>query len=109
MTQTDTPDDEVYTRIRNNPKFLRLARSRSHLAWSLSAMVLGAYYVYMLVVAFAPQWLHAPMSLNGAITWGMPVGAAIIIVSWILTGLYVYRANTRFDRLSAEVVEEAKQ
>lgn len=108
MTQNVTQDDGIYARIRRNPKFLRLARSRSHLAWSLTAIVLGAYYVYMLVVAFAPQWLHTPLSLHGAITWGIPVGAAIIIVSWILTGWYVYRANTRFDRLSAEVIEEGK-
>lgn len=41
-------------------------------------------------------------------TVGMPVGAAIIIFSWLLTGWYVYKANTRFDTLGAEVLEESK-
>lgn len=95
-------------RIRANPKFQRLVRSRSRLAWSLTALVLGSYYLFMLVVAFAPQWLHTPLSAGGQLTVGIPVAAAVIVLSWLLTGWYVYRANTRFDILGAELLEELK-
>lgn len=97
-----------YARIRQNPKFQQLARSRARLAWSLSALVLGCYYLYMLVVAVAPDWLHARLEPGSALTVGIPVGAAIIILSWLMTGWYVYNANTRFDRLSAELIEESQ-
>jgi len=42
------------------------------------------------------------------LTLGMPVGAAIILFSWLLTGWYVYSANTRFDALGAAILEESK-
>ena len=98
-----------YDQIRNNPKFRQLAQSRSRLAWSLSAAVLGTYFLFMATVAFAPQWLHRPLGEGSLLTVGMPVGAAIIVFSWLLTGWYVRCANTRFDALNAELIEESRQ
>lgn len=108
MSDIKTTDTQRCERIRGNPKFLELVSSRSRLAWSLSAAVLGTYYLFMLVVAFAPHWLHVPLGEQRMLTLGMPVGAAIIVVSWLLTGWYVHRANTRFDALGAALLEESK-
>lgn len=79
MIDIHSTDTQRCERIRANPKFLQLVSSRSRLAWTLSATVLSTYYLFMLVVAFAPQWLHAPLGENRMLTLGMPVGAAIII------------------------------
>ena len=98
-----------YDHIRNNPKFHQLAQSRSRLAWSLSAAVLGVYFLFMATVAFAPAWLHQPLAEGSPLSVGLPIGAAVILFSWLLTGWYVRCANTRFDALSAELVEESHQ
>src|SRR5262245_64359839 len=98
----------AYQRIRANPKFRELESQRSRLAWLLSAIVLAAYYGLMVVVAFWPHALHAPLSDGGVITIGVPIGVAVIVLSWVLTGLYVYRANTAFDELSQEILSEAR-
>ena len=95
-------------RLSANPKFQQLVRSRSRLSWSLSAAVLGAYYLFMMVVAFQPQWLHTPLTAGRQLTVGIPVAAALIVLSWALTGWYVRSANTRFDAMSADVLEELK-
>lgn len=110
MTTASRASDHAQSceRIRPNPKFQQLVRSRSRLAWSLTALVLGSYYLFMLVVAFAPQWLHAPLAVGRQLTVGIPVAAAVIVLSWLLTGWYVYRANTRFDSLGAQLLEELK-
>ncbi|WP_223547336.1 DUF485 domain-containing protein [Pseudomonas sp. A-B-19] len=108
MIDIHSTDTQRCERIRRNPKFIQLVSSRSRLAWTLSAVVLGTYYLFMLVVAFAPQWLHAPLGEHRMLTLGMPVGAAIIVFSWLLTGWYVYSANTRFDALGAAIIEESK-
>ena len=100
MTDIHSTDTQRCERIRGNPKFLQLVSSRSRLAWSLSAAVLGIYYLFMLVVAFAPQWLHAPLGEHRMLT--------LILFSWLLTGWYVYSANTRFDALGAAILEESK-
>lgn len=108
MTSPESSHAQSCARIRANPKFQRLVQSRSRLAWSLSAAVLGTYYAFMLVVAFAPQWLHSPLNEGGRLTFGIPVAASIIVLSWLLTGWYVHSANTRFDALSAELLKELK-
>jgi uncharacterized membrane protein (DUF485 family) len=95
--------------IRSNPKFRELEVARSRLAWLLSAIVLAAYYALMIAVAFFPALLHAPLSEGAAITVGVPIGAAVIVFSWLLTGLYVYRANTTFDDLSQQILSEVRQ
>jgi uncharacterized membrane protein (DUF485 family) len=97
----------ICQQIRVNPKFHALELQRSRLAWLLSAIVLAAYYGLMLVVAFLPSALHAPLSEGQALTIGVPIGAAVIILSWLLTGLYVYRANTTFDELNQAILSEA--
>jgi uncharacterized membrane protein (DUF485 family) len=96
-------------RIRGNPKFRELEVRRSRLAWLLSAIVLAAYYSLMIVVAFWPSSLHTPLSDGGVVTIGVPIGAAVIVLSWLLTGLYVYRANTTFDELNEQILSEARQ
>jgi uncharacterized membrane protein (DUF485 family) len=95
--------------IRVNPKFRELEVRRSRLVWALCAIVLAAYYGLMIVVAFWPDALHAPLSEGGVVTIGVPIGAAIILLSWLLTGLYVYRANTAFDALNEQILREARQ
>jgi len=99
----------VYQRIQANPKFRELEARRSRLAWLLSAIVLAAYYGLMIMVAFWPHALHAPLSEGQVITIGVPLGAAVIVLSWLLTGFYVYRANTVFDVLNEQILSEARQ
>ncbi|WP_278929447.1 DUF485 domain-containing protein [Pseudomonas qingdaonensis] len=108
MTHAPTDHAQSCDRVRANPKFEQLVRTRSRLAWSLSAAVLGAYYLFMLVVAFYPQVLHTPLGDGRQLTLGIPVASALIVLSWLLTGWYVRSANTRFDSLSAQVLEESK-
>ena len=43
------------------------------------------------------------------ITIAVPIGAAVIILSWLLMGLYVYRANTAFDAMNEQILREARQ
>ncbi len=98
----------VYHRIRVNPKFRELELQRSRLAWLFSAIVLAVYYGLMIVVAFWPNLLHAPLSEGRVVTIGVPIGAAVIVLAWLLTGLYVYRANTTFDELNEQILSETQ-
>ncbi|BAN47279.1 DUF485 domain-containing protein [Metapseudomonas resinovorans] len=108
MSTQQTPHSQSCDRIRSNPKFQRLARQRAVLAWSLSAVVLGVYYLFIMLVAFVPGWLHLPLYEGSHLSRGIPLGAAIIVLSWLLTAWYVRSANTRFDSLSAEILQEAQ-
>lgn len=108
MTPHLSPDTSANARIMANPKFQRLAQERAILAWSLSALVLAVYYLFIMLVAFVPGWLHMPLYEGSHLSRGIPLGAAIIILSWLLTAWYVRHANTRFDALSAEILVEGQ-
>jgi uncharacterized membrane protein (DUF485 family) len=101
--------DDTYERIHKNPKFTQLVKKRSRFAWTLSITILLIYYTFILLIAFSPETLGTPLFEGGVTTIGIPVGIAIIVAAFVLTGLYVRRANKEFDKLNSEIVREVEQ
>ncbi|MFZ1641216.1 MAG: DUF485 domain-containing protein [Candidatus Contendobacter sp.] len=97
----------IYERIRNNPKFDELVAKRSHFAWMLTAIVLGIYFIFIMVVAFSPKILATPIWEGGTASIAWPIGAGMILLFWLMTGLYVRRANSEFDDINAEIIKGA--
>lgn len=97
----------VYQRIRNNPRFHELVAKRSRFAWALSAVVLVLYFSFVMVVAFAPQRLAKPLFSGSVTTVAWPIGAGLVVFFWILTAVYIRRANREFDEINSELVKEA--
>jgi cation/acetate symporter len=98
---------DVYARIRHNAKFNELVARRSRFAWTLSAIVLGIYFTFVFVVAFAPKLLATPLAAGMTTTVAIPIGVGMVVFFWLLTGLYVRRANSDFDVINREIVKEA--
>ena len=98
---------EVYERIRRNPKFDELVTKRSHFAWMLTAIVLGLYFIFIMIAAFNPKALGTPIWEGGVASIAWPLGAGLILLFWLMTGLYVRRANGEFDDLNAQIIKEA--
>ena len=96
-----------YQTIERTPAYRDLVSKRSKLGWTLSAVMLVIYFGFILLVAYAPKFLGMPLGA-GVMTVGIPVGLAVIVSAFVLTGLYVRRANTEFDALTRQIVEEAK-
>jgi uncharacterized membrane protein (DUF485 family) len=97
--------NDMQRAILRDPVFEKLVEERRRFSWLLTIIVLIAYFSFTLAVAFAPQWLAAPISSGSSISRGMPAGLALIVLSFALTGWYVHRANTRFDPLTRELLE----
>jgi cation/acetate symporter len=98
---------EVYERIRKNPKFDELVNKRSRFAWTLAITVLVIFYGFVMVVAFSPAGLGLPISEGSMITFGVCANLFMFVFFWLLTAVYVRRANTEFDALTQEVVHAA--
>ncbi len=91
--------------ISENPKFQKLVRSRSRFAWTLSWIMLLIYQGFILLVAFGKGFLSEPIG-DGVITMGIPIGLGVIISAFLLTGIYVWVANSRFDEMNRELIKE---
>ena len=101
-------NDLIYQRVVNNPRFRELVQKRSRFAWLLSGITLTMYVAFILLIAFDPQWLGTPLYEGATITRGIPVGVGLIVISFVLTGIYVIRANGEFDRLTADIIREVQ-
>jgi len=99
---------DLVERIKSNPKYEELVSKRTSFGWTLSIIMLIIYYAFILVIAFNPSVLGTPISDDSVITIGIPIGIAIIVSAFILTGIYVVRANGEFDQLSSQIKEDAK-
>ena len=92
-------------RVMQNPHFQELVRERSSFAWILSAVMLGIYFGFIILVAFAHDLLATKIG-GGVTSLGILLGLAVIFSAFILTGIYVQRANSRFDELTANLKRE---
>ncbi|WP_326429807.1 DUF485 domain-containing protein [Stutzerimonas frequens] len=102
-------NENVYRQIYANPRFQELVAKRGRFACLLSAVMLSAYLAFILLIAFEPKILGIPLSANTVTTWGIPVGVGVIFMAFILTGVYVQRANGEFDRINQEILNEAQK
>ncbi|WP_445373579.1 DUF485 domain-containing protein [Photorhabdus tasmaniensis] len=102
-------NDAIYQGIENNPRFKELVEKRGRFAWLLSIITLVLYVSFIFLIAFVPEWLGTPLYAGSYITRGIPVGIGLIVISFILTGLYVIRANGEFDRLTSQILDEVKK
>ena len=100
---------EMYERMRTDPKFQRLVARRGRFAWTLAFIVLGMFYGFVLVVAFKPARLGRPLVAGGMLTIGVAVELFMFIFFWVLTAVYVRRANGEFDEMTQEIVKAAQK
>jgi uncharacterized membrane protein (DUF485 family) len=98
----NTLSDTNVDRVRRNPDFIELTRSRKSFGWTLTIIMLLIYYGYIYLVAYQKPLIAQP--LIGAVTVGLVLGLGVIFSAIILTGVYVLRANGKFDELSRRIV-----
>ena len=99
----------IQAKIRSNPKFAELVSKRTRFAIILSLVVLVPYYSFMMVTAFNPGMLATPLSEGSIMTWGWPIAALMVVGGWLLTGVYISRANGEFDELNQQILKEAQK
>ena len=66
-------------------------RSGSGLPFILSAIMLVIYLGFILLVAYAKPFLGT--TLVPGLSWGILLGALVIVAAWLLTFIYVLASN----------------
>ena len=74
--------------------------------WTLSLIMLVIYFGFILLVAYAPKFLGTPLG-TGVTTIGIPIGLFVIVSAFVLTGIYVSKANSNYDTLIRRIVERS--
>jgi len=98
--------DPVIEKIKRHPKYTLLRNKRNRFGWTLSILMLVVYYGYIALIAFNKAFLAQPLGA-GVTTLGIPLGMGVIVFTIVITGIYVFRANSEYDTLTKEILEDA--
>ena len=101
--------DDVAARVETNPKYAQLVSKRSAYSIIMTICVMLVYYGYILLIAFDKEWLGTKLAAGMTTSVGIPLGLGVIVITIILTNIYVRRANTEFDELNSQIIKEAHQ
>ena len=96
---------EYVEKIKALPEYHELVRERRLLASVLTGIMMLAYFGFILLVAFAPEFFRTVIWGN-VVTVGFPLGVGIILLAFVLTGIYVRKANQHFDVLT-DIIKRA--
>ena len=108
MSDDQTAADAIVARIEANPKYRQLKNSRNRYGWTLTVLMLVVYYGFIGLIAFDKAFLARPIG-EGVTTIGIPIAFGVIVFTILITGLYVRRANGEYDRITAEILQEAAE
>lgn len=100
-------DERQVERILQNPKFKQMVSKKSALSWTLTGIMLFVYVGFMLLVGYNKEFLMSSFG-GGVTTWGIPLGLSIIVLSFVLCGVYSYVANKILDPLTQDAMKEVE-
>ncbi len=100
LATVELPDARL-DKVAGNPIFQTLVRERTRFGLILTFAMLVIYYGFIGLIAFDKPLLATKVA--GTASLGLLLGVGVIVFAFILTGIYVVRANTRFDSLAADL------
>ncbi len=92
--------------ILHDPDFKDLSRQKFTISIILTVLELVIYFGFIGLIAFNKPFLAQKLSAGVATTIGIPIAVGTIIGSWVLTGIYIWWANTKYDVLVNKVKEK---
>ncbi|MDF0733188.1 DUF485 domain-containing protein [Pseudomonas entomophila] len=93
-------------RVPESSAYRRLVALQRSVVTRLTCALLIPYCAFILIAAFAPDLLASKVLPTSVINIAWPLGAVFIVGAWVLTGIYILRANRAFDALANAVREE---
>jgi uncharacterized membrane protein (DUF485 family) len=83
-----------------------LSAHRWHVSIALTAVMVAVYFGFMLLVALAKEFMATEIAPG--LSWGILLGAVVILAAWLLILVYVLWAN-HYDRRVTALREESKR
>ena len=100
--------DPVVDKIQSHPKYQQLRTKRSSFGWLLTILMLVVYYGYIALIAFNKPFLATPIG-SGVTSLCLPIGMGVIVFTIVITAIYVRRANSEYDDLTAEILKDVNK
>jgi uncharacterized membrane protein (DUF485 family) len=99
-------EQDVVQRVKKDPNYQKLVKTRSRYGWMLTWAVMVVYYGFTALNAWDKQFMSSRFGA-GVMTWGVPLGLFVILFTVVVTAIYVRRANSEFDALTDAIKRNA--
>ncbi len=96
-------NNDIDRRVMAHPQFQAMAREKSILGWSLTAIMIGVYAIYIIYIGASPETFAQTVG-QGTVTIGIYAGLFVILFAILITGIYVHRANGVYETITQQVV-----
>ncbi len=83
--------------ILEDEEFKSLSGQKNTISVILTILELVLYFGFIGLIAFNKPFLAQKLSGEGAATIGIPIAVGTILGSWVLTGIYIFWANSKYD------------
>ncbi|MFC5513407.1 DUF485 domain-containing protein [Massilia jejuensis] len=100
-------EEDMVQRVKADPNYQKLVRTRSRFGWTLTWAMMIVYYGFTLLVAFNKEFMGTRVG-DGVMTWGIPLGLFVIVFTIFITGIYVRRANSTYDELTDAIKKKVQ-
>ncbi|AUZ04697.2 hypothetical protein ADP71_09860 [Vitreoscilla sp. C1] len=101
-------EKNIARQVLENPKFQKMAKTKSMYCWSYSALMFVIYVIFIMYMGH--QDFHhvygTPVSEGSTTTVGIYVGLFVILFAIAITGVYVRQANGPLEVITQDVVSE---
>jgi uncharacterized membrane protein (DUF485 family) len=87
-----------------DPDFKKLVARKNTISLILTVAELTLYFGFIGLIAFNKPFLGTKIS--GSITIGIPIAVGTILISWILTGIYIWWANNKYDAMVQQIKDK---
>ncbi|MDB5051704.1 MAG: hypothetical protein JWO30_4775 [Fibrobacteres bacterium] len=95
MPQPQTREPASLAELLESPEFHAITARKNKVSLMLTLAILAVYFGFIFLIAFRKDLVGANLTAN--VTWGIPMGLGVIAAAWVLTGIYVVWANSRYD------------
>lgn len=89
--------------VLSDPEFKKLVSQKNTISWILTVVELVLYFGFIGLIAFNKPFLATVMTEGKAMTIGIPIAVGTIVLSWVLTGIYIFWANSKYDGMVKNV------
>jgi uncharacterized membrane protein (DUF485 family) len=94
-------------KILNSEEFKHLVKTKKIVSFLLTLIEIIIYFGFIFLIAYKKAFLS--QKIWGDINIGITLGIVIILVSWILTGIYIIWANKIYDAKIALIKEKIEE
>lgn len=91
-------------KILYSEEFKNLVKTKKIVSFLLTLIEIIIYFGFIFLIAYKKEFLS--QKVFGEVNVGITLGIGIILVSWILTGIYIIWANKVYDAKIAIIKEK---